>query len=557
MPTKSILTREFPLQDPELIARVGVTEQEFYELFPGHVAKKVWMLLTTHPRNKDELLYRYLPSKLWRMNNLYKIIDKDGNPLTFKMRRAQLIVYSRKYLHHRIIILKSRQQGISTLWLIAFEDDAIFLPNLNCGLMAQGREEAQTLLERVKYTWEEIPEGIKDFANISLKKDNASEFSFSNKSTIFIRTSFRSATLHRLHISELGKIANASPKKAKETKTGTLQTLAPPNLGVVESTAEGNNMFKTMWDNSEKQLEIGRLAGKDFYPVFLSWLDDPDCVEYEDQIPEPEHVDYFTQLETRLNRVITKPQRNFWIAQERELEGDIHQEYPATAAEAFSASKDGTYFSRKYLEHIIRRNQKKAGLYDPNLEVYCVMDLGRNDYYVMLFFQFFQESNGRYTIRIIDEYFNSGEGLDHYAEQLLKWKEERDWDMSSPVGLPHDGNVVDLSTKGNRSREDILHENGITNTTILDKQDKSTSIEDVRKEMPNIWIDEKCYYIEDCFLNYTKEWNDLLMIWRNEPRRDKYAHGGDTIQYMVQYVLTNLVGRKKRRKNNNAGNTAH
>lgn len=534
---------------------ISVSESEFYALFPDKVASQVWKLLTTTPKSNQDLLYNYLPSKLWRLNNLYKIVNKDGQHRKFHMNRAQFVVYSKLYLHHRLIILKSRQQGISTLWLISFEDDAIFRSNLNCGLMAQGREEAQTLLERVKYTWDELNPGIKEFVGVKLDKDNASEFSFSNNSTIFIRTSFRSATLHRLHISELGKIANESPKKAKETKTGTLQTLAPGNLGIIESTAEGNNMFKHMWDGAEKQLAVGRLAGKDFYPIFLSWLDDPDCVEYEDQIPTSDQFDYFEKLEKDLSRVVTQEQRNFWIAQERELEGDIHQEYPATAKEAFAAAKDGTYWARLYLSHVIRKGKKLPNIYDLNLPVYCVMDLGRNDLMVLLFFQLWESIEGDISIRIIKSYWNSGEGLDHYADKLFEFKAEYNWSMPAPIGLPHDASVTDLSTEGQRSREDILHEYGVTNTVILAKQPKEAGIEDVRKEIPYMILDDRCTYIEDCFLNYTKVWNEELAIWRNEARRDQYAHGADTVRYMVQYINEYLRGqtRKSRRTKRTSG----
>ncbi|MGY2498704.1 hypothetical protein ACW4UO_30035, partial [Klebsiella pneumoniae] len=107
-----------------------------------------------------------------------------------------------------------------------------------------------TLLERTKFLWDKLDPDIKAYLNRSLEKDNAKSFTFNNHSQIFIRVSFRSTTLQRLHISEFGKIANHSPKKAKEVKTGTLQALAVGNTGVIESTAEGRNMFKEMWDAS-------------------------------------------------------------------------------------------------------------------------------------------------------------------------------------------------------------------------------------------------------------------------------------------------------------------
>lgn len=506
-----------------------ITKEEFDALFPHE--PKLWYTMTTKPKNIRELITDYLPSKLWRLNNIYRIIDKAGDPVPFVMNRAQLVVYSKSLLHPRLIILKSRQQGISTLWLISYMDDTLFYSNLNCGLMAQGKDEAETLLERVSFTWVTLDPWIKQFLRRKLVKDNSQELKFSNNSSIFIRTSFRSATLQRLHISEFGKIANKYPQRAKETKTGTLQALAIGNTGVIESTAEGNNVFKTMWDSAVKQYGVGRLAGKDFLPVFLSWLHDPDCVEFEEQYPDEEELAYFARLEAEMGIVLTKEQRNFWVAQHRELEGDIHQEYPATPEEAFTASKDGTYWARRYLAKVIRGRQRlpRAKLYDSNLPTYVVIDPGRTDTFVVLFFQVWKG-----TIRIVGEYYNSGEWLGHYVNEVEEFKRRFGFEIPRWF-LPHDMKVEDL-TQRNLSREDVLNELGVKNTLVLDKMDLIESIEQVRVKMPDIWIAEECVYIEQCFLGYSKEWDEVHSVWKDKPKKGPFNHGADTVRYMVQAV---------------------
>jgi len=510
-----------------------LSQEQFNKLYPNNT--DLWELLTTKPVDFEELVTRYLPSKLWRLNNLYNIIDKAGDPIPFRMNLAQFKIYAKSLEHARLIILKSRQQGISTLWLISYFDDIITLSNYNCGLMSQGKDESGTLLERLKHAWNTLEPWVKEFFNIRIIKDNSSEFKLSNNSTMFIRTSFRSATLQRLHISELGKIANKYPERAKETKTGTLQALAPGNTGVIESTAEGVNMFKYMWDASTKQYATGRLAGKDFLPVFLSWLNDPDCVEFETQYATDEELDYFNRLEASENVVISKEQRNFWIAQHRELEGDIHQEYPATAQEAFTAAQDGTYWAKRYLEMIVRRNQRKPyiELYDLNLPVYVALDAGRSDYMVLAFFQVWKKQ-----ARIIGEYYNTGEWLGHYVDYVKDRTEEEGWDIQRWY-LPHDMSVVDL-TQRNKTREEILQDLGVFNTTILEKLSKHHGIEEVRQQFQNIWIADECVYLEQCCLNYTKTWNPLLEVWRDEPKRNQWAHGADTIRYLIQACTIHL-----------------
>src|SRR5690606_13752124 len=136
-------------------------------------------------------------------------------------------------------------------------------------------------------------------------------------SQFFVRTSFRSATLQRLHISGMGKIANKYPEKAKETKNGTLQAIDPGNTAGIESTAEGANLYKDMWDTAIRYFD--QLSDKDFYPVFLSWIDDPVCVSDRDQHITEKQVKYFEKLEEELDITLSQQQKNFWVIQYREL----------------------------------------------------------------------------------------------------------------------------------------------------------------------------------------------------------------------------------------------
>jgi len=516
---------------------ISITEDRFKQLFPARVWY-AWDLLTGVPKTEQELLFTYLPSKLWRLNNLYYIINKDGEQVKFHMNSSQFYVYSRALLHPRVIVLKSRQQGISTLWLISFIDDVLFLENITSGLMAQDKTAASKLLERVKYTWDNIDVDIKSFLKRSLVKNNTEEFKFNNHSSILVNTSFRSATLQRLHISELGKIANKYPEKAKETKTGALQTIAPGNTVIIESTAEGANMFKRMWDSAVSQEQKGRIAAKDFIPAFLSWTQDPDCIESEKQVISSDASSYFSRVESMLHITLSPEQKNFWVAQERELEGEIFQEYPATPEDAFAAAKDGTYWSRRYIQDVLIKGHKSKKLYDLNLPVYVAFDIGRNDYMVAIFFQFFQNE-----IRIVGEYYNSGEDIKHYADKLLE-REKLGWRLRE-IALPHDAEAIVLGANG-KSRRDQFHEAGISQTVILDKEDRGVGIDEVRHAMADIYIDDDCVYIESCMLNYSKEWNLLLNIFRNEPRKDEYCHGADAVRYMVQYCIRYLGYKRKK-----------
>ena len=510
---------------------INLSREEFTELYPD-----LEYDFFNNPMPEDissrEFEETYLRSKLWRLNNIYTIIDKYGEEVTFVMNKAQHIVYARSRVHPRVIILKSRQQGISTFWLVSYEDDALFAANFTIGLMAQGLDEASTLLERAKFIWDKLSPDIKEFLGIKLIADNSKKFAFSNGSNIFIRVSFRSATLQRMHISEFGKIANANPKRATETKTGTLQALAVGNTGVIESTAEGRNMFKNMWDNSVLALESGQMTSKDFYPVFLSWLDDPDCVQPVLQAVDAKAQTYFDELEEATRRKLTQEQRNFWVVQYRELGGEVHQEYPGTPEEAFLASRDGSYYSRLFNQLVVRRGRVVDNLYDPNLSTDIYFDLGVDDYMVMIYVQWYR---GEY--RIVKEYWNNGYSIGHYLA-LAKDIEIRD------IILPHDAKQRVSATSGEgraKNTWDItrewIRENKLNwHVRVLAKSSIADGIEAVRRIIPNMYVDTSCVYTMDCLNNYSKEWDDKLMVWKKTPLHNEYSHGADTLRQIAMGV---------------------
>ena len=502
---------------------LNIAKEEFLQIYGKVVSTDIF---EREPVDDEDFVTNFLSSKLWRLNNLYTIVDKDGMRIRFNMNHAQHVVYAASLEHPRLMILKSRQQGISTFWLVSYLDDALIHQDFNVGLMAQGKSEASTLLKRVNLAWDEFDPAISDFLGVKLTKDNTEEQGWANNSTLFIRTSFRSATLQRLHISEFGKIANRYPDRAKETKTGTLQAIRPGNTVVIESTAEGDNEFKRMWDQAivaeEKSQRLGvPYSGKDFKPVFLSWLRDPDCNSDTYEEANLNQEKYFEKIEAETGIELTPSQKNFWIAQYRELGDDIYQEYPATPEEAFAKTNDGSYYGVPYQQFVIKKGRKAANLYDPNLETFVAMDLGMNDTFTMVYFQ---EFRGGY--RIVDEFYDSGEGLEYYVNHMR----ETGYTIDTVV-CPHDITVQELGT--GKTRLARLRELGVANVKVLPRTSIEAGIEQVRALLKNLWIDEKCDYIDGCLKNYSKEWDEKRGTWKNKPLHDKWSHGADAVRYLA------------------------
>jgi len=479
-----------------------------------------WSIIDAVPATDEEFI-QLLGSKLWRMNNLYKVINKQGDLVLFRMNPLQKKVAEVK--HNRKIILKSRQVGISTYHLLYNLDEAIFNENLTNGVMAQGLDEAAELLEKCRVAWDNLDPKIKEFLSIKLITDNSKEYAFSNNSKLMIRTSFRSGTLQNLHISELGKIAAKFPDKAKELKTGTLQAIGGKRRVTIESTAEGKSgLFYEMWKVAENHQ--GPFSELDFAPIFISWTEDPDCRLEERQLIPNKLAEYFTKVEDELSITLDKEQKYFYVAKYRELGDDITQEYPSTPEEAFQAARDGTYYANQ-MRRIRKLGRIVENLYDPNLKVHVAMDLGMNDDFTMVFYQVF-----RGEVRIVDEYVNNGEPIAHYVNIMRS----KTYDYSHVYG-PHDLKVRELGS--GKSRRAIFRSLGVNirivrNVPILD------GIEHVRQMLTNTWIDAGCTEVIDALDNYTKEWDEKRGVWKDKPLHNQYSHMADAIRYAS---LTDVV----------------
>lgn len=483
-----------------------------------------WSFIDYEPTSDLDFIETCLSSKLWRMNNLYKVKNKLGRIVTFRMNPLQRKVA--EVQHNRKIILKSRQVGISTYHLLYNLDEALFESHQTNGVMAQGLLEAAELLEKARTAFENLPASViaflSDYYGTPFTKitDNTQELEFSNKSKLQVRTSFRSGTLQNLHVSELGKIAAKDPSKAKELKTGTFQAIGGKRKVTVESTAEGRTgYFYDLW--REAEAHQGPWSELDFYPIFISWIEDPDCWLETPQIILAEHDEYFSKLESQLGCTLAPQQKYFYIAKKKELGVDITQEYPSTPEEAFMAARDGAYYS-KQLRDLRMSGRVVTNLFDPNLEVHVAMDLGMNDDFYMFFYQVFQRE-----LRIIAEYSNNGEGLRHYANYLFAQDSYKYGELFGP----HDLAVKELGT--GRSRKEVFAELGL-DVQVLAKLPVNDGIEACRAIFPFIWVDANCVGFLEMAENYTKEWDEARGVWKDKPLHNQYSHPADAFRYLVQ-----------------------
>lgn len=475
-----------------------------------------WSIIERVPKNKAEL-EELMANREWRLNNLYFIRNKDGQRVIFKMNGAQRKFHEEK--HNKNINLKARQMGFTTYIQIYGLDKCLFTPDHAMGVIAHTKNDAQTFFkDKIKFAYDNLPDNIKKA--IPATSDSAMELSFSNGSKIIVGVSLRSGTYQTLHVSEYGKLSAKDPEKAKEVKSGALNTVPKNGEVFIESTAEGRTgVFYDMCQISRKQHEKGeKLTPMDYKFHFFPWYEDP---SYQLNIavrPTNDQKEYFDNLE-RANIKTTKRQRN-WYIKKSEEQGDVmKQEFPSTPDEAFEQSMEGAYFA-KQMSQLRKGNRLRQIPIDPIEPIHTFWDLGRDTTSIW----FFQKVGFDY--RFIDYFENSGEGMEYYIHVL---KERNDNGRKYNYGicwLPHDGSRKSISAE--LSPQDILWRNGFEVSIVPRTTSKSLSIERARQVLPQCWFDDKrCAQGIIHLDSYRKEWDDKLGTWKRNPLHDEHSHGAD------------------------------
>lgn len=176
-------------------------------------------------------------------------MNKDQEVVPFILNDIQA-----SYLRDRTkkdIILKARKQGFSSLILALFATDFLLKENSYSVVVADKTENAQGLLERVKFylaSYEQINKvKIPLKYNSKYELDNAVMNSKYIIGTAENRDALRSRTINNLHLSEAAFYPNI-----EQILASALQALVLDGYCVIETTANGFNTFKSFWDKTKR-----------------------------------------------------------------------------------------------------------------------------------------------------------------------------------------------------------------------------------------------------------------------------------------------------------------
>jgi hypothetical protein len=292
-----------------------------------------------------------LADRNWRLNNLYTVINEEGELVRFKMRPSQLKLLEN--LHYKNIILKARQLGFTTFICIFLLDYALFNKNKQIGIIAHTQGDAGVIFKKVKIAWDNVPEKLKGFLHLATTGDSKAEYSFTNGSNMRISTSLRSGTYQAVLVTEFGKICARFPEKAEEVITGTLPAVPAKGLVFMESTAEGEEgRFYDMCMEAMENKRLHRvLTVKDYRFHFFPWFENPAYIIEGDVFISPEMNEYLDKIERTLKITLSKEQRNWYAIEQKTLKNKMKQENPAMPDEAFLSSGNKLFSTESVERH--------------------------------------------------------------------------------------------------------------------------------------------------------------------------------------------------------------
>jgi hypothetical protein len=472
----------------------------------------------------EAALKKNLGSRTWRLNNLYWILDKNGNKIKFAPNPAQLHLLGE--LWYLNLIVKARQRGFTTLIDILMLDACLFNSNVRAGIVADTRENVEIIFrDKIKFAYDNLPPSLK--GAIETEQDQAKELLFGNNSSIRVGTSMRSGTLQYLHISEFGKICRRYPEKAQEIITGSLQAVQAGNFVFIESTSEGRGgPFYDMVKTAEADKKAGRsLSVMEYKLHFFSWWDaDEYEIDQEGVIITDADTEYFAKVESKIGLTLSPRKRAWYVLKKKTLGDKMKQEFPSTIDEAFDQSVEGAY----YVKELSRARLEGRICHIPVIQsvpVDTFWDIGRNDANAIWFMQHVGMQH-----RFIRFYENSGEGLAHYAKYL----QEHGY-LLGKIYVPHDAGHLLIGQEYTVAQQLQTMLPGCSVIIVPRINDVTDGINMVREQFQTWYFDEQnCSEGIKHLDNYRKEWNEKLGVWRDHPRHDDASNAADAIRQHAQ-----------------------
>jgi hypothetical protein len=466
---------------------------------------------------------------------MYWILIKDTEGNTTGMQPFVANRTQRRFLkrlHYRNIILKARQLGFTTLICLMWLDYSLFNQNARCGIVAQDDTAATSFFrDKVKFAYDHLDPEIK--ALFPLSMDSANELRFAhNNSSIRVATSFASATLHRLLISEYAKICAKHPDKANEVVIGTLPTVPETGVIVIESTGEGaeGDYHDRVQIAHKAQQEKRSLSPKDFAFHFYPWYIDPAYTVNPNLVSiTPEIAKYLRDKEEEVGVVFTPGQRAWYAVTLAStfsgVQEKMFQQYPTTPDEPFFVSSEGNYFLKEMAA--VRRTGRICSIPETDVPVSTFWDVGNSDGCAIWFHQMVGMED-----RFIGYFEGHGEKLSVYVKEL----QDRGYVYNLHF-LPHDAGHKRLSDTNDSIKEMLEKLMPGQEFELVSKiSDLNTGIQITKAQFPSAHFDRAGTETGlDRLDRYQKRRDERNDTWHDDPNKaNGCSEGADAFRQWAQ-----------------------
>lgn len=395
---------------------------------------------------------------------------------------------------------------------------------MSAGVIAHTREDSENLFKnKARFAYDNLPDWLKQLRPAT--QDTARKMEFNNGSSLTVGTSLRGGTFQKLHVSEYGKIAARYPEKAREIKTGALNTVHAGQEIFIESTAEGNQ--GEFFDICKRAMDL-RLQGKQLTVLdpklhFYPWFKNPTYILPNVEVSvDAKMREYFDTLPVKLT-----PEQIAWYVKKSEQQGDdMKREFPSTPKEAFEQSMEGAIYGSE-MAWVRKNNQIGHFPYEPTRRVHTFWDLGKGSDYTAIWFM--QQIGKEY--RFINYHQSWNEGWEFYAKLLNSLGYVYHYHH-----LPWDATMKTVGMQISNAKKD-LEELGVRPVKVVPKTG-------------NVWLDikndckpllrrcsfdeEKCAQGIAALDNYKREWDDKVAQWKDKPNHDDASHGADAFRTFVK-----------------------
>ncbi len=287
------------------------------------------------------------------------IKSKSGKPIPFTLNRAQLYAHEcfesqlKRTGRVRALVLKGRQQGMSTLIQARYFHKVITTRGKKAFILTHEAEATKNLFEMTKRYYDTLPQGLCPEADRSSAKElRFIQFdSGYSVGTAGNKGVGRSQTIQLFHGSEVAYWPNAD-----EHAKGVMQAVSNEEGTeiILESTANGiGNYFHSMW-------KAATSGDSDFHAIFVPWYWQEEYTRSSDGLyptdEETSLLEFYGKNGLTKEHIAWRRIKILELSHDEDIGRELfYSEYPMTADEAFRNPIDNVFISAKYVMRA-RRN---------------------------------------------------------------------------------------------------------------------------------------------------------------------------------------------------------